>query len=83
MPPQVPGAPLLALAPYAVHLRAGEAKQVQLNLSPRDLSIVNEAGDRVIAPGDYQLSVGGGQPGKGAPNVVAHFIITGTKNLPE
>jgi len=84
VPPQVPGAPLLALRGFTrVHLRAGEAKQVQLTLSPRDLSIVNEAGDRVIAPGDYQLSVGGGQPGKGAPNVVAHFIITGTKNLPE
>ena len=50
---------------------------------PRDLSEVNEAGEHVIAPGEYTISVGGGQPGSGLPMVEAHFTITGRQTLPK
>jgi beta-glucosidase len=56
---------------------------VRLTLDPRDLSYVNEAGDRVIAAGAYNVSIGGGQPGTGAPVVESAFSITGQTKLPE
>jgi beta-glucosidase len=59
------------------------AQQVHLDLSGRDLSMVNESGDRVIHGGDYGISIGGGQPATGAPGVQATFAIRGEQQLPE
>jgi len=56
---------------------------VALTLQARDLSQVNEAGDRVVAAGAYRISVGGGQPGTGAPSADASFSIRGEQKLPE
>jgi beta-glucosidase len=82
--PKVPGTPLRALRGFArVHLAPGESRRVHFDLSPRDLSSVTEAGDRVVAPGAYSLSVGGGQPGTGAPVVTARFKVDGQVALPE
>jgi beta-glucosidase len=66
-----------------VHIGAGETAHVHLALDPRDLSHVNQVGDRIIAPGTYSLSIGGGQPGTGAPVAEASFTITGQAQLPE
>ena len=82
--PQAPGMPIRALRGFArVHLAGGASGKVHFDLSPRDLSSVTEAGDRVVAPGAYSLSVGGGQPGTGAVTVTAGFKVTGTMKLPE
>ena len=82
--PNVPGSPLRALRGFQrVHLAAGESKQVHFEMKDRDLSMVTEAGEPVIAAGDYSLSVGGGQPGTSAQTLTATFHINGTKNLPE
>jgi beta-glucosidase len=82
--PKLPGAPLLALRGFTrVHLKAGEQKHVKLTLSPRDLSFVNEAGDRFVSTGDYLITVGGGQPGTGAPHADSHLMIQGEQRLPE
>lgn len=82
--PKLPGAPIRALCGYT-HLRiaAGETTHVRFTLSPRDLSHVNLAGDRIIAPGSYNLSIGGGQPGTTAPVAEAAFAVTGQVQLPE
>jgi beta-glucosidase len=78
--PKVPGAPLRALRGFErVHLVAGARRHVHLDLTGRDLSLVNESGDRVIAAGDYVITVGGGQPG----GVQANFTIRGEKRLAE
>src|SRR5207302_2211163 len=62
--PEVAGARLKALRGFKrVHLEAGEQQHVKLTLGPRDLSYVNEAGDRLVGAGDYLITVGGGQPG--------------------
>jgi beta-glucosidase len=80
----LPGAPLRALRGFTrVHLDAGEQKHVKLTLSRRDLSYVNEGGDRLVAAGDYVISVGGGQPGTGAAQAEAHLAILGEQKLPE
>jgi beta-glucosidase len=82
--PKLPGTPLHALRGFSrVHLKAGEQGHVKLTLSPRDLSYVNEAGDRLVSTGDYLITVGGGQPGTGAPHAESHLMIQGEQKLPE
>jgi beta-glucosidase len=82
--PAAPGAPIRALRGFKrVHLPAGTTGHVHLDLSSRDLSLVNESGDRVIVPGGYSLTIGGGQPGTGAPSLQTTFTIRGQQTLPE
>ncbi len=82
--PKVAGAPLRALRGFTrVHVPAGETAHVRLNLNPRDLSMVDESGNRLIVPGTYGLSVGGGQPGTSAAVVETTFSINGKLALPE
>jgi beta-glucosidase len=82
--PKMPGAPLKALRGFTrVHLKSGESRQVKLTLAPRDLSYVNDAGDRMVAAGDYLITVGGGQPGTAASHIDGHLTIEGEQKLPE
>jgi beta-glucosidase len=81
--PKMPGAPIRALRAFKrVHLGAGELRTFSLDIPPRDLSYVNENGDRVISAGEYRISVGGGQPGTGAAIAETTFAISG-QGLPE
>jgi beta-glucosidase len=83
-PKPLAGAPLRALGGFTrVHLAAGESRHVKLELQPRDLSYVNEAGDRMVAAGDYVISAGGGQPGTAAAQADARLSIHGEQKLPE
>jgi len=82
--PAVPGAPLKALRGFErVHLEPGESKTVRFELMPRDMSMVTEAGDPIVAEGTYTVSVGGGQPNTGAPVVMGNFAVKGMLKLPE
>jgi beta-glucosidase len=82
--PKKPGVPLRALRGFSrIHLAAGEKKHVKLALQARDLSYVNESGDRFVAAGDYLITVGGGQPGTGAAQAQTHLSIRGDQQLPE
>jgi beta-glucosidase len=46
-----------------IHLQAGERRPVSFTLAPRALSLVDDGGQRFVAPGTYEISVGGKQPG--------------------
>ena len=82
--PNVPGAPLRALRGFKrVHLKPGEAQKVLFELKERDLSMVSEAGEPIIAEGPYSVSVGGGQPNTGAPTVAGTFQVKNSKVLRE
>ncbi len=82
--PDVPGAPIRALRGFQrVHLRAGASRRVEFHLRPRDLSLVTETGDIIVARGQYTVSVGGGQPGTSAPSVSDQFAVRGQVALPE
>jgi beta-glucosidase len=82
--PSVPGAPLRALRGFKrVHLAAGESQRVHFDLEDRDLSMVTEAGEPVIAEGDYSIFVGGGQPETSAQTLSKTIHVNGTKTLPE
>lgn len=82
--PNVAGAPLRALRGFKrVHLQPGESRKLRFELKDRDLSMVSEAGEPIIAEGKYSVSIGGGQPNTGAPAAEGSFQVKGTKTLPE
>jgi beta-glucosidase len=82
--PKSRAAPIRALRGFTrMHLGAGETRHVHFTLDARDLSEVNEKGDRIVAEGAYRISVGGGQPGTAAPQAEAEFRIKGRQRLPE
>jgi hypothetical protein len=64
--PDEKGAPRVALRGFhRVHLEPGATQKVHFDLKPRDLGMVTENGNPIIAQGDYTLSIGGGQPDTG------------------
>ncbi len=82
--PDVPGAPFRALRGFQrVHLDPGASQKVAFHLESRDLSMVTNTGDIIVAPGKYTVSVGGGQPGTGAPSVSGDMEVNGQILLPE
>jgi len=82
--PNVAGAPIRALRGFQrIHLEPGQSKRLQFQLTPRDISMVTEAGEPVVAEGKYSVSVGGGQPNTGAPMVEGTFEVKGSVVLPE
>ena len=82
--PDTPGAPIRALRGFQrVHLEPGTTQKVEFHLNPRDLSMVTDIGDIIVAQGKYSVSVGGGQPATGAPSVSGNFEIISQITLPE
>ncbi len=82
--PPVKGAPRIALRGFQrIHLNPGESRTVQFELNDRDVGMVTEDGRPIIAPGDYTITIGGGQPDTGAPVLTGHFQIDGQLGLPE
>ncbi|MGA2076898.1 MAG: glycoside hydrolase family 3 C-terminal domain-containing protein [Terriglobia bacterium] len=81
--PSQPGAPLRALRGFErVHLAPGETQHVTYTLKARDLSMVNDNGEHVVSPGQYNVCVGGAQPGGTAAGVHAPLQISGEFKLP-
>jgi beta-glucosidase len=82
--PKIPGTPIRALRGLRrVHLQPGETQHLHFDLKPRDLSSVTDAGDIMVQPGDYALSVGGGQRGYTKAIVAKGFKIDGEEKLPD
>lgn len=81
-PPQTAVSPEVELEGFKrIHLRAGESMRVEFTLSPRQLSEVDEKGNRAVTPGDYAIYVSGGQPEAGTP--AATVSISGTMAMPK
>jgi beta-glucosidase len=82
--PDVDGAPLRALRGFQrVHLEPGTSQKVDFHLNSRDLSMVTDLGNIIVAQGKYTVSVGGGQPYTGAATVSGNFEVNGQVMLPE
>ena len=45
-----------------ITLAPGESRQVTFPLTPRELSLIDDAGRRILEPGTFRLFVGGSQP---------------------
>ena len=81
MPPHSKLAPALALEGFKrLHLAAGETKHVSFTLDARQLSQVDAKGVRMMAAGQYSLSLGGSQPSDGKTQM-AEFTIEGKQEL--
>ncbi|MGB8987626.1 MAG: fibronectin type III-like domain-contianing protein, partial [Candidatus Sulfotelmatobacter sp.] len=82
--PHSPTAPLRALRGFTrIHVGAGDTEHVHFVLDARDLSEVDDNGDRIVTAGAYRITVGGGQPGTAAPQAEAEFKIKGKRTLPD
>jgi beta-glucosidase len=82
--PDAKGAPHIALRGFQrIHLEPGASQKVYFELKARDLGMVTEGGNLIIAQGDYTISIGGGQPGTDAPAVTGKFHIEGQIDIPE
>ena len=56
--------PIRSLAGFQrIKLNAGESKQVEFNIAAHAFSIYNQQGEKTIQPGEFEIAVGGGQPG--------------------
>jgi beta-glucosidase len=81
--PAMPGAPLRALRGFQrLHIAPGEPQHVTYTLKAGDLSMVNDKGEHLVAPGEYNVFVGGAQPGGTPAGVRARLEITGEFKLP-
>ena len=47
-----------------IALKKGETKKVQFTLNAQDFSLISNAGKEIVEAGEYEIIVGGGQPGK-------------------
>jgi beta-glucosidase len=57
-------APIRSLQGFKrVHLRPGQTKTVSFNLTPRQLSLIDNQSRRVVEPGELEFQIGGGQIG--------------------
>jgi beta-glucosidase len=84
IPPKTEPGPILALRDFErVSLSAGESRHLRFHLSPRQLSSVDSGGARKVQPGEYTVTVGGGQPVSGFGGLTGHFVVTGTQALPQ
>jgi hypothetical protein len=82
--PDVKGAPLRALRGFErVHLEPGQSQTLHFELKERDLSMVSEAGEPIIAAGKYIVTLGGGQPDTTATTVAGSIEIKDSMTLPE
>lgn len=78
IPHDLQGAPLRTLVGLKkVCLRRGEQKTVQMVVRPENLSLVAQDGRRFFQPGEYELYIGGGQPGHESAGAMLSFKLLG------
>ncbi|HEX8291840.1 MAG TPA: glycoside hydrolase family 3 C-terminal domain-containing protein [Pyrinomonadaceae bacterium] len=61
-----------------IRLNPGERRRVSFRIDPRQLSVIDGRGRRVVEPGEFAVSVGGKQPGfKGSADARTTGVVTG------
>ncbi|CDM65133.1 glycoside hydrolase family 3 C-terminal domain-containing protein [Pyrinomonas methylaliphatogenes] len=71
--------PIRSLAGFKrISLAPGERRTVQFTLAPRQMSLIDDRGRRIIEPGAFLISVGGKQPGfTGRADAATTGVVTG------
>jgi beta-glucosidase len=59
-----------------ISLAPGESERVRFRLKPRDLSLIDAAGRRILEPGLFRISVGGSQPDARSVELVGQSPLT-------
>ncbi|HST19587.1 MAG TPA: glycoside hydrolase family 3 C-terminal domain-containing protein, partial [Blastocatellia bacterium] len=83
--------PIRALAGIKrISLKPGERQNISFTLTPKQMSIIDDAGKRVIEPGEFMVSIGGKQPGftgradaKTTGIASGRFTVSGTTEIAE
>jgi beta-glucosidase len=66
-----------------ITLAPGESRRVAFTLGPRDLSLIDEQGRRLVEPGRFRITIGGSQPDPrsvaltGQAPIAVEFDLTG------
>jgi beta-glucosidase len=61
-----------------VFLKGGEKKTVSFVIAPEQLSVIDNAGRRIIEPGEFAMTVGGKQPGfRGYLDAATTGVVSG------
>jgi len=56
--------PLRSLAGFRrLHLQPGESRRISFLITPRQLSLITDEGERIVEPGWFTVTIGGKQPG--------------------
>ena len=66
-----------------IHLNAGETAHVALTVDARSLAQVDEKGNRVVVPGEYEVSLAGAQPQDAPQSQTIKFEVKGRAELPK
>ncbi len=76
--------PIRSLAGFTrVRLQAGESRTVEFPLTARQLSLIDAQNRRVLEPGDFEISVGGKQPGfTGHADAATTAVVQGNLTVP-
>jgi beta-glucosidase len=83
-PPASPGNPVHWLAGFKrVHLDPHQTTQITFDLNDRALSLVDAQGQRAVTAGNYQVFIGGAQPGETKAGLEQKLTITGTQKVSE
>ncbi len=56
-----------------IHLQSGEKKTVDFILQPQQLALFDNQGRQKVEPGEFEISVGGGQPGTNQPFILGRI----------
>ena len=77
--------PIRSLAGFKrIRLAAGESQTISFTITPKQMCIFDDAGDGIIEPGEFRISIGGGQPiaqtGKGG-FVSGKLIVSGKPTI--
>lgn len=76
--------PILQLEGFErISLKKGESKTVRFTITPRQLSLIDKKGQRIVEPGWFTISVGGKQPDGSDDTQKGRFQITGKTVLLE
>jgi beta-glucosidase len=68
--------PLLHLEGFRrVHLKAGETKRLTFELQARQLAAYDDRGRPFVEPGEFVISVGGGQPADPSSGAVSAGLV--------
>ncbi len=71
-----------------IYLTPAQTKTVRFSIAPGQLSLINEAGERAIEAGTFELAVGGCQPGyqdrlvESTEVLTDRFTVTSNRTLP-
>lgn len=76
--------PLHSLAGFTrIRLNAGESRTVRFPVTAKQLSLINDQNQRVLEPGDFEITVGGEQPGfSGSADAATTDVVQGILAVP-